>query len=816
MEDLFRIESARATVRWLGLAAPPPTIGVAAVPAVEVRPLDAKVIYPSQRPPRLFEQRDYRVVVRGRARGSRVELRHRDPEIVSGILPAEDGVLDLVIGTLNFRGQVGQSRFEVWVDGHLDLTFEVEVSPSKLDYREDYEQILAEVQNLLTALAFEYLRATHTGAQDSEGPPTALEWALKLRFVVDDLERGLRQIARSPIRGLRREVHTIRAEQVRRPDAAVLRAARTGGGEGAWVELGLGLGVNVRQRLPTRRAEPTLDTAEHRWLADNLARVCKRLAQIILEESKRPASPRQMTALAELRAMESRLARLVRLEPLAAASEPAKVGFTSLQLLRAPGYREAARSLIALQLGLRLEGNALELSLKDVATLYEYWCYLAVLDLVSQRTGQAIDPRELVEVQATGLKVLLKKGRATTTRFRLPGGRQIRVEYNPRYDGHVLLSQQPDIVLAVDEPGRPTVRVVLDAKYRVDASVENTEKLGVVGPPPDAINVLHRYRDAILTVEPSPDEGSRVARSVVYAASLYPANVSADAFEASKLARQLRVVGVGAVPFLPLNREVLGRWLDGLLGLEGWSLAQGAQPAAFEPWVWRAASQVVVVGVLRSASERPAREHLEWCLRERCYYLPERETRHGRQAAVTHVALYVPGALSENRVGAVRWVGEVVESRVVERSEVATPWGARAAAGLVRVYRVDAFRELPRAIPNVDGHRMSSPRWSTRLALERAQRLSELALESPLEWSLVDALREVGVEFEVRAGEVDAIEGRPRGRARLLIEGGLEVRYEGANGFKLLGEGLEVYRPTVQAAVEEVKRSRAQIYSSLL
>lgn len=810
MEDLFRIESARTTVRWLGLVAPPPTIGVADVPAIEVRPRDAKVIYPGQRPPRLFEQRDYRVVVRARERGSRVELRHRDPEIVSGILPAEDGVLDLVIGTLNFRGQVGRSRFEVWVDGRLDLAFEVEVCPSKLDYREDYEQILAEVQNLLTALAFEYLRATHTGAQDSDGPPTALEWALKLRSVIDDLERGLRQVARNPIRALRRDVQTVRAERIRRPDAAVLRAARTGGGEGGWVEVSPG--AKVRERLPTRRAEPTLDTAEHRWLADHLSRTRQRLAQLVLEESKRPDSPRQAKAVAELRTMEGRLDGLLKVEPLAAASEPAKVGFTSLQLLRAPGYREAARALIALQIGLRLDGNALELSLKDVATLYEYWCYLAVLDLVSQRTGQAIDPHELVEVQATGLRVLLKKGRATIARFRLPGGRQIGVEYNPRYDGHVLLSQQPDIVLAVEEPGRPTVRVVLDAKYRVDASAENTEKLGVVGPPPDAINVLHRYRDAILTVEPSPDEGSRVARSVVYAASLYPANVSAEAFEASKLARQLRVVGVGAVPFLPLNREVLGRWLDGLLGLEGWSLAQGAQPAAFEPWVWRAASQVVVVGVLRSASEEPAREHLEWCLRERCYYLPERDTRHGRQTAVSHVAMYVPGALSENRVGAVRWVGEVVESMVVERSALATPWSTRARhEGLVRVYKVDAFRELKRPIPNLDGHRMSSPRWSTRLALQRAHRLSELALESPLEWSLVDGLRETGVEFEVRAGEVDAIEGRPRGRARLLIEGGLEVRYEGANGFKLLGEDLVLRRPTVQAAVEEVKRFWAKV-----
>ena len=810
MEDLFRIESARATVRWLAVGRSPPTIGVADTPPVEVTPAGALVFYPCGTAPRLFEQSDYRLVARAREQGSRVELRHRDPDLLSGVLPAEDAVPGLVVGTLNFRSQVGRSRFEVLIDGKHELTFEVEVFPSKLDYREDYDQILAEVQDLLTALAFEYLKATHTGAAERQGPPTALEWALKLRAVVDDLERGLRHVARSPIRALRRETHTVRAERVRRPDSAVLRAARVGGGEGEWVQLGPT--AKVRTKLPTRRAEPTLDTPEHRWLADHLSRARRRLAQIVMDEADRPRSPRHTKAVAELRAMEARLDALLRIEPLAAATEPARVGFTSLQLLRAAGYREAARALIALQLGLRLEGNALELSLKDISTLYEYWCYLAVLDLVSQRTGKAIDPHELVEVRATGLRVLLKKGRSTATHFPLPGGRRICVEYNPRYDSYVLLSQQPDIVLAVEEPGKPTVRLVLDAKYRVDASAENRGKLGVVGPPADAINVLHRYRDAILTQEPSPEEGPRVARSVVYAASIYPAAMSTDEFEGSALARQLRMWGVGAVPFLPSNRDILARWLDALLGLESWTLGQGAQPTAFDPWVWRAASEVVLVGVLRSAAEQAARQHLEWCLSERCYYLPERETRHGRQAAVTHVALYVPASLSDDGVGAVRWIGKVVESQVVERQALKTPWSSRNPGELTRLYRVyrvdrvEGWKAMTRAVPNIEGHRMSNNRWSTGLALHRATRLSELALESPLEWSLVDALRAAGVDFEVRAGEVDPIEGVPRGRARFHLGEATEVRYAGANGFELRRAGLSFNYPTVPKILERLRK----------
>ena len=43
-------------------------------------------------------------------------------------------------------------------------------------------------------------------------------------------------------------------------------------------------------------------------------------------------------------------------------------------------------------------------------------------------------------------------------------------------------------------------------------------QLGIPGSPADALNVLHRYRDAILSEEPAPNEARRLSRTVVYAA----------------------------------------------------------------------------------------------------------------------------------------------------------------------------------------------------------------------------------------------------------------------------------------------------------
>src|SRR5690349_22432643 len=141
--------------------------------------------------PRLFEQTDYRVVARS-LDGRPVALAHRDPVLV-GDVSVEDGGR-LALGYVNFRAQVGRSELSVLVGGEPELDVEVEVFPTKLDYATDYERLLAEVQEILTGLAVEYLRSTFrlgTGAWVPQ--PTHVEWLALLDHVASDLERALAQ-----------------------------------------------------------------------------------------------------------------------------------------------------------------------------------------------------------------------------------------------------------------------------------------------------------------------------------------------------------------------------------------------------------------------------------------------------------------------------------------------------------------------------------------------------------------------------------------------------------------------------------------------
>lgn len=526
MSELFRIETERLVFVWgAGNGHRPTSTGR------------------TDAPTRLSEQTEYTLFLRS-STGELAELVHRDPTLLRGLRTADDG--QVVHGTLNFGSQVGRSRFGLRVGGELEHEFEVEVFPSKLDYEQDYTQLSAETQEILTGLVLEYLRSTfHPGRGERTVQASHLEWLTLLRHAADDLERALDRIARHPRWGLDRNPQTTRAERVRRPDATLRRSVLRGAGTGEQVDLTRG--VSVREQVPEHRARPTLDTPEHRWLATQLGQILRRLAQLRQTEASLPPSLRRQRIVEEVATLEGRVARWLRSEPLLAAGAEPQPGFASLQLLQAPGYREAYRACLTLALGLHLEGGPVRLAVKDLHLLYEYWCYLMLAKLLASEADCPQPASQLLGVERNGLRVLLQRGWEHTVRFTLPDGRNVALTYNPRFGGDPLLvPQQPDLLLEIG-----TRRLVLDAKYRLDTSPEYLRRYGGPGPPEDALNGLHRYRDAL---------------KVSQAVALFPYHESEPgSFGASRLHRSVERIGIGALPFLPRETDYVAGWLRKVL-----------------------------------------------------------------------------------------------------------------------------------------------------------------------------------------------------------------------------------------------------------
>jgi len=526
--------------------------------------------------PCFYEDTRYRLIVENLAGTGTPQLVHRYPGLLNEVDQHEDQ--QLLTASLNFGRSVGVSALSIRA-GTIRLDVEIEVFPTKLDYETDFADLLHEVSSAARGLALEYLRATFIrGGTEDAAKPAGLEWLVLLRNQIGALEQALRYIADHPHRVLERHIETLPIERLRRPDGVVRRAAIRGLGSGERRDVP-GIGP-LRPRLPAQQTRETLNTPEHRWLRHQLELVESRLAEIhteIATELRDARARGRSVATVEAEEREvagflSRIHRLRRLAPLTDAVGPPPTGAPSLTLLNGIGYRESYRVLLTLRLGLSLDGDVVDFSLKDLHVLYETWCFLRLAQLIATLAGVKRVSGDVIDTGGGGVRVRLRAGQRSEVTFDA-GHRQLALLYSPTYPG-LTGSQRPDIVLEFREHGWPRIIVVFDAKYRLHSDADYVASFGSPGPPIDAVNALHRYRDAIVVAaDPGP------GRPVVKGVALFPLTADlAPQFAASRLYQAIDQLGVGALPFTPTTVDLVAAWLTGLLGLPLDQLANPGPP----------------------------------------------------------------------------------------------------------------------------------------------------------------------------------------------------------------------------------------------
>lgn len=804
MQDLFRIHTSLFSLDWRA-ASRTPTVAPSGTKFLDgyfratprsndcilltsswkAWPAAVSADFQADRGPALFEESEYQIYARCKRPSDRITLVHRDPLIVSRLSQQENG--SVLHGALNFRGQIGRSTFTVCINERPVLDLDLEVFPTKIDYETDYREILADLQQSVRGLAYEYLRSTFQfGKVAAIAKPTQLEWLLLLREVINVLQRAIQEIAHHPRRGLVRQSKVRRIEKIKKLNSALRSQIRRGQGRGMMLATAAGC---VREQLTDSSAEPTLDTAEHRWLKRQLTEIQQELARISQTFNQEEQSTRRAAIVSEVATMERSLARMLTIEPIREANGDPPQGFASLALMSSPGYREAYQTCQLLNMGLRLEGDAFRVSVKDLNVLYEYWVFFAMVQILRQAYGDVEDFGTLFRLQRSGLQVGLIQGRQQSIHFTTSRTSRITITYNPQFQNKdtTLVPQKPDILIRCEHHGWPQLQLICDAKYRIDTTEEYRSQFGIAGPPRDAINVLHRYRDAILEFDQIDSQGSRPKRSVVQAAALFPFREPREGeFRESRLWTSIERLGIGAIPALPSELGYLREWLLGAIQQGGWAMSDRIIPHAVAERAadWREAARApVLVGVLDSAN---AQARFDWISRERLFYIPRPKKVH-RHFRVASVALYCPRPM--RKTPAIAYVADVQEVVELKRSEINTPWSARGPDDAVMlVYRLGTIRPIPRVLENTDGSQTSfrGERWTTRLALSRAMTASEIALETEPEWRLYEFLHSKQIKFELRLQDITgSVKDEPVGRATFRLSNGLSIRYDGANGFEL-------------------------------
>uniref|UniRef100_UPI0035616DF0 DUF2357 domain-containing protein n=1 Tax=Shewanella putrefaciens TaxID=24 RepID=UPI0035616DF0 len=197
-------------------------------------------------------------------------------------------------------------------------------------------------------------------------------------------------------------------------------------------------------------------------------------------------------------------------------------------------------------------GDAL-LSIKSVADIYEVWCFLEVKSII-EALGFVEKEHKLSRLNQVQFERQFRDDEmaAAFVYFRQSDGMTIELAHEPSFTpkGEVnrtwLANQRPDIVLRVTLSNNESFFILFDAKYRIDTK-PLTQQDGV---PEDAINQMHRYRDAIIHQQTMANERPLKSRPVMGAFALYPGFFD-QTTQQNPYDEAIKEIGIGAFALLP-------------------------------------------------------------------------------------------------------------------------------------------------------------------------------------------------------------------------------------------------------------------------
>lgn len=457
----------------------------------------------------------------------------------------------ILMGFLNYENEIGRSDFPLTyttADGVTKhFVFSYDVLSTKLDYHHDWKIILRDIEEEYRMLSLDYLRKTYHGISEGDGESFDLIWWNIFHGLQEQFIRATKNIIDQPRHRLRDVSSYKRADQIRRFTPVLEQQFAEHRTEEA-------------HQYFVAEQQTTHNTIENRFLKHALTLIEKRysaLAKRILDEYVLNSESEKE----HIRKTADELKHLVRNPFFRTIGKFEGLRQESLILQRDVNYSKIYRTYAILQKSFSLNDGMYRMETKDIATLYEIWCFIQVEKVVKQLFGETGKPDVVAEHRSRqemhGLFTReLSTGQRSHIVFKQGDVTLAELYYNPRHDSHeegirginnlqsLTVVQKPDIVLQLtkDEIQRGmNLTYLFDAKYRIE------ESNGREVPPDDAINQMHRYRDAIYYSQ--PHDGLR--KEVLGGYILFPGKMD----KSNPLYKSVEQVNIGAFPLRPGDQE---------------------------------------------------------------------------------------------------------------------------------------------------------------------------------------------------------------------------------------------------------------------
>lgn len=476
----------------------------------------------------------------------------------------------ILAGFLNYGNEVGRSEIQIIYQVGTEVrnfAFSFEVLSTKLNYHEHWKTIIEDIEQEYRMLSLDYMRRTFHGfSPDISGETPEIIWWSVFANEQKKFIQACKNIIDRPRHRLHEKASYKRADRLTFIPSCIeneLAEHRSDSSHLYCVE----------------ECARTNDTQENRFLKFALSQITKKYETLkkrieVIKNASDVMKEDMQVTLATLRHLQQ--------NPFFRTVGNYKgLSQESLVLQKATGYSQVYRTWSLLQRSYSLNDGIYRLQTKDIATLYEIWCFIEVSHIVKEKlhlSDEDIDHRNRMEMN--GLFTWdLGKGEHSRILFKKDNVELAELIYNPksseRENSSVGITdwvvptvpQKPDIVLQLtksDLQEGMKITYLFDAKYRIDGKDRN----GVDVPPEDAINQMHRYRDAIYYKDHKSDA---LKKEIIGGYILFPGDGESKYFADSKFRKTIESVNIGAFPLRPkdtYNRLLLEQFIEQLINMK--------------------------------------------------------------------------------------------------------------------------------------------------------------------------------------------------------------------------------------------------------
>ena len=473
----------------------------------------------------------------------------------------------ILAGFLNYGNEVGRSEIQLIYQVGAEtrnFIFSFEVLSTKLNYHDHWKKIIEDIEQEYRMLSLDYMRRTFHGfSPDSSGDTPEIIWWSVFNNEQKKFIKACKNIIDRPRHRLHGKETYKRADKLTFVPSISENELAEHRNDTAHL-------YRVEQRVWTN------DTQENRFLKFALGQITAKYEALKkrIEDVKNASDVMKedmQTTLAVLK-------HLQRNPFFRTVGNYKGMSQESLVLQKATGYSQVYRTWSLLRRSYSLNAGIYRLQTKDIATLYEIWCFIEVCHIVKEKlhlSDDDIDHRNRMEMN--GLFTWdLGKGEHSRILFKKDGIELAELIYNPKSSERENKSvsikdlvvptvpQKPDIVLQLtksDLQEGMKLTYLFDAKYRIDGK----DKKGVDVPPEDAINQMHRYRDAIYYKDYQTDS---LKKEVIGGYILFPGDGEPTDVAVSKFYKSIDKVNIGAFPLRPKdvhNRQLLEQFIEELI-----------------------------------------------------------------------------------------------------------------------------------------------------------------------------------------------------------------------------------------------------------